>query len=35
MIMNDMEKYFEKYRGLAEGLENCPSVTEQIGRAHV
>lgn len=24
MIMNDMEKYFEKYRSLAEELENCP-----------
>ena len=36
MIMNDMEKYFEKYRGLAEGLESCPSVTEQafLGRLH-
>ena len=36
MIMNDMEKYFEKYRSLAEELENCPSVTEQafLGRFH-
>lgn len=36
MIMNDMEKYFEKYRSLAEELENCPSVTEQafLGRLH-
>lgn len=36
MIMNDMEKYFEKYRGLAERLESCPSVTEQafLGRLH-
>ena len=34
--MNDMEKYFEKYRSLAEELENCPSVTEQafLGRLH-
>ena len=34
--MNDMEKYFEKYRGLAEELESCPSVTEQafLGRLH-
>ena len=31
-----MEKYFEKYRSLAEELENCPSVTEQafLGRFH-
>ena len=36
MIMNDMEKYFEKYRSLAEGLESCPSMTEQafLGRLH-
>ena len=36
MIMNDMEKYFEKYKGLAEELESCPSVTEQafLGRLH-
>ena len=36
MIMNDMEKYFEKYRSLAEELENCPTVTEQafLGRFH-
>ena len=36
MIMNDMEKYFEKYKGLTEELESCPSVTEQafLGRLH-
>ena len=36
MIMNDMEKYFGKYRGLAEEMESCPSVTEQafLGRLH-
>lgn len=34
--MNDMEKYFGKYRGLAEEMESCPSVTEQafLGRLH-